>query len=330
MIDISFIVTVYNKPLMEVKRCLNSIKRMGSLSYEIVMIDDGSKPELKEQYFFLSQKYKANYYYQNNKGVSAARNLGINKAKGKYIFFVDCDDIVLNNKIDKKCLFGNPNLVIFNVIKEDLSTKKIEIKALNVKHNNRLLTSRELANQMIENGLMNWVYGKLYSVEFLHSYNLYFNTDIKTGEDLDFVTRVVDKAKRIKYVSQNIYKYEFKAVTGKNRITQFPERAIKDTNFVYQLRNSLLKKYNLDEKLFSVNKEQTLGSYFDIYYLCIAENLITKKLYKKLNTNTQIVEKNKGKIKFSTKIKVNLIKKKRIFLTCFYYKLKTILKNIGI
>ena len=97
--DISFLVTIYNKKKSVVERCLKSIKKMNDLNHEIIVIDDGSDTDMKDCYYKLSQKYNAQYYYQSNQGVSSARNLGIKKANGKYIFFVDCDDIVLNEKI---------------------------------------------------------------------------------------------------------------------------------------------------------------------------------------------------------------------------------------
>lgn len=327
MIDISFIITIYNKSVKDVDRCLSSVKKMNSLSYEMIIVDDGSKEKLKEQYFILSQKYKAKYYYQNNQGVSAARNLGIKNANGKYIFFVDCDDVVINSQISKRDILKMPDLVIYNVIKEEINDQNIEIKTLNVEKDIKYLTQRILANQMIKDGLMNWTYGKLYSVNFLKSNNLYFNVNVKTGEDLDFVVRVVEKARKIKYIPREVYKYEFDLATGKNRMIKFPEYAIKDTNFVYQIRKNILNKYHLNTELFSINKEQTLNAYFEIYYLCVVNKLMTDRLYKELIKNLSKIEKD-GKSSFFTKIKIGIVNRNLKSLAYFYYKLKMIYKNM--
>ena len=81
-IDISFIIPVYNKSIKQVKDCVVSIQKIrNGINYEIIIIDDGSKADLSKIYKNFSRKSKIQYYYQENKGVSSARNEGIDRAK---------------------------------------------------------------------------------------------------------------------------------------------------------------------------------------------------------------------------------------------------------
>ncbi len=115
---ISFIIACYNLPAELVKACIGSITAL-TLSREereIILVDDGSDisplPELQE---YLDD---FTYIRQRNQGLSAARNRGIDTCKGKYIQFVDGDDM-LNTTIYELCLdmarFNDPDMVIFQL-----------------------------------------------------------------------------------------------------------------------------------------------------------------------------------------------------------------------
>lgn len=91
-IKISVIVPVYNSAKF-IEETLSSIQNQSLRDFEIVVIDDGSTDNTKE----IIEKWQINdtrikYYYKPNGGVSSARNLGIEKAKGEFISFLDSDD----------------------------------------------------------------------------------------------------------------------------------------------------------------------------------------------------------------------------------------------
>lgn len=90
--EISIIVPVFNVGDC-LERCIESIRRQTFNNYEILLIDDGSTDksvQLCDWYSSLDDHIKV--VHQSNKGVSSARNTGINMAQGKYISFVDSDD----------------------------------------------------------------------------------------------------------------------------------------------------------------------------------------------------------------------------------------------
>ena len=91
---ISVIVPVYNvEPYL--KRCLDSIINQSLNEIEILIIDDGSTDksgEICDEYAKLDNRIRV--IHQENGGLSRARNVGLDQAQGKYIMFVDSDDLL--------------------------------------------------------------------------------------------------------------------------------------------------------------------------------------------------------------------------------------------
>ena len=115
---ISFIVTFYNLPAHLLDECLASILSL-TLSpeeREIIVIDDGSDDNPLEA---ISDKIdEIVYIRQRTRGLSAARNLGIEACTGQYIQFVDADDL-LNTTVYEHCLditrHKDPDIVVFHL-----------------------------------------------------------------------------------------------------------------------------------------------------------------------------------------------------------------------
>lgn len=94
---ISIIVPVYNTE-RNLHRCIESIQNQTFVDWELLLIDDGSvdhSGELCDQYAAKDQRIKV--FHKKNGGVSSARNVGLDNAKGEWITFCDSDDEILNN-----------------------------------------------------------------------------------------------------------------------------------------------------------------------------------------------------------------------------------------
>lgn len=92
---ISFIIAYHNEPLSMLKECIESILALDLSSQErdIIVIDDGSEVSAQKALNDINPEIK--YLRQQNRGLSAARNAGISRAKGDYVQFVDSDDKLL-------------------------------------------------------------------------------------------------------------------------------------------------------------------------------------------------------------------------------------------
>lgn len=102
---ISVIIPIYNMEKY-LDRCINSITEQSYKNIEILLINDGSTDNsLKICKKFQKEDERIKFFSMNHQGVSIARNLGIEKAKGKYIMFIDSDDWIEKDTI--KTLYEN-------------------------------------------------------------------------------------------------------------------------------------------------------------------------------------------------------------------------------
>lgn len=99
MTMVSIIVPTYNYEKY-ICDAVDSILNQTFKDFEIIVVDDGSTDDT----YKVLEKYddRIVYLYQENSGPASARNLGIKKSKGKYICFLDADDMFLPNKLEKQ------------------------------------------------------------------------------------------------------------------------------------------------------------------------------------------------------------------------------------
>ena len=101
---VAVLITIFNEE-KNIGKVLSKIHD----DYDIFVADDGSTDNTSN---LVKKVYgsRVKYFYQENKGVSAARNLGYQKSKGEYVLFLDSDDIIernfLKNKINALSLFN--------------------------------------------------------------------------------------------------------------------------------------------------------------------------------------------------------------------------------
>lgn len=99
-VDLSIVVPVYNYVEI-IKANIDAILNQKTrYNYELIIIDDGSTDGAGEVIKQYENNSKVKLIYQKNAGIGAARNTGINNAVGKYLMFVDCDDIVHDDIVE--------------------------------------------------------------------------------------------------------------------------------------------------------------------------------------------------------------------------------------
>ena len=97
---ISLVIPVYNVEKY-IDNCIKSCleQNIQDEDYEIIIINDGTKDKSMDKVDIYYKQYPnlIKIYNQENKGLSAARNLGLNMANGDYIWFIDSDDWITTN-----------------------------------------------------------------------------------------------------------------------------------------------------------------------------------------------------------------------------------------
>lgn len=206
---LSIIIPMYNSEKY-ICNCIDSIIKSKMCKYEIIIIDDGSTDSslklVEQNYSILDNVY---IFKQNNKGVSEARNLGIKKAKGKYITFVDSDDTVDSNVYCNivNNMFDDIDLVIFdyNIINNSNTTyKKIDNDKFGI------LTINEFTFHFFEyfdKLLTNTNWNKLYKKSIIENNNIKFDKNMTIGEDACFNFNYLLYVKKIYVSNSKIYNY---------------------------------------------------------------------------------------------------------------------------
>lgn len=206
-IQISFILPVYNVEKY-IRECVLSILELEGISFEIILVDDGSMDKSIEQIVDLADgNAMITILRQENKGQSAARNRGLERAKGDYVFFVDSDD-----KIDASALQrvfskrqGNEDIIIGDFYQWDGDKSFVKDYPSLFDHPAR--TSGQLVFQQfyLEN-LLVVIWRNIYKTSFIKKHNLSF-LEGAYYEDHDWAIRCLVLAEDVLYVNQVIYFY---------------------------------------------------------------------------------------------------------------------------
>lgn len=101
MPKVSVIIPTYNRS-QYLRNSIDSVLNQSYQDFELIVVDDGSTDDSKEVLSKFNGRIR--YFYQENMGVSAARNKGIREAKGEYIAFLDSDDTWAPEKLEKQML----------------------------------------------------------------------------------------------------------------------------------------------------------------------------------------------------------------------------------
>jgi glycosyltransferase involved in cell wall biosynthesis len=99
---VSVVVPAYNAAKY-IAETIESVLNQSFSNFELIIIDDGSTDNQVDLIFpYCQRDVRVKYIYQENKGVSASRNTGFNHSSGKYIAFLDADDVWLSNNLSSK------------------------------------------------------------------------------------------------------------------------------------------------------------------------------------------------------------------------------------
>ena len=193
---ISVIIPMHNSKDF-IEKCLNSILKQQDVNFEIVLIDDFSIDDTK----YIANSYMKSYrnirLYENlQHGVSAARNLGIEKSLGDYIIFVDSDDYLKNCQRLKAVLSKNYDMIVFGrIIGYDNYSKISKLTLSGEFEKNNLLN--ENLDIFLKPSLSTWVTNKFYKTSIIRKNKIKFNEKINFGEDLLFNLKFFQKCKNI-------------------------------------------------------------------------------------------------------------------------------------
>jgi len=205
---ISVIVPVY-KVEKYLSLCIDSILNQTFADFELILVDDGtpdSSGKICDEYQKKDSRVKV--FHQKNKGVSAARNLGIENAVGEWILFADADDWADNEWLQSYAdYFSDDDDIIFQgVIAEMESGQSV-----------RSLTSGRYVNENVGKGILhvlneinftyNATWSKIFKRKIIQEQHIRFDTNMSLGEDMVFTSLYCCFIKSIRLLPEEHYHY---------------------------------------------------------------------------------------------------------------------------
>lgn len=201
----SVIIPVYNaKPFL--RECLNSVLRQSCKSFEIVCIDDGStdgSSAILDE--FQEGHDRIRVVHRGNRGVSSARNKGLEIARGRYVLFLDADDYIADGslkRIAKSIKAHDPDIVVYGGVSVPPSFWDDDLNTRNVVYQND--SFRALLK---ERGSRPLIAGKCYRLDLLRSHRVTFDCSLDLGEDQAFQFDSFPYAEKIVFIDAKCYFY---------------------------------------------------------------------------------------------------------------------------
>lgn len=208
---ISIIIPVYNSTLY-LKQCVESILAQTYHNLEILLVDDGStddSPKICDEY--ATKDSRIITIHKQNGGTSDARNVGLEKASGDYITFMDNDDYWSNpealNDIVKIIDETQPDVVMHT----NMVYWQDKEKTVNPPSFDRRLVSgkkrEDAVGNLIKSGMLTvTVWTKLVKTSLIREHDLYFKKGIR-NEDTDWIARMLIYAERFEWYDKPFYMY---------------------------------------------------------------------------------------------------------------------------
>ena len=206
---VSIIVPVYNASRY-IDRMINSVLKQTYSNIELILVDDGST----DNSFQICSKYsiadnRVRVFSQQNSGPSAARNLGINKAHGEYLNFIDSDDWVEPDYIESFKIDGQNHSadIVFCGILKDYGKGNTEILELPVLKAEGKPDIAEFVYKIHKASMLGWVCNKMYKTAIIREHHLQYDIHINIREDQLFTLSFMLYIQ--KAVSENFCKYHY-------------------------------------------------------------------------------------------------------------------------
>lgn len=208
---ISIIVPVYNAE-QYLHRCIDSILTQSHSDFELLLVDDGSPDNcgaICDEY--AAKDTRVRVFHKENGGVSSARNFGIEQAQGEWVSFVDSDDWIASEFLERLIQKPDADFILGGVVRSTgkvdvFPEKKYEVQEIS-----------EFIDSYINVLLLRTPWGKLLRRNIIVDNHIRFDEQMKYGEDTIFVYQYLCFCHSIRTVEASNYNYLQNQYSGKYR-----------------------------------------------------------------------------------------------------------------
>lgn len=223
---ISVIVPVYNTEKW-LRRCVDSILAQTFTDFELLLIDDGSTDgsgAICDEYAGIDSRVRV--FHKPNGGVSSARNLGLNNARGEWISFVDADDWIYLTTLETLFKASDKNEIVFLSISEIFEDgTRVDYIAKDVQSDDKEITQRNilyLKNNEANYPFFGYTVSKMFRRDIIEEFHIRFINGFACFEDEIFTDEYCRNITRLRIVSKPLYCYRRSTcgLTGRRRTTK--------------------------------------------------------------------------------------------------------------
>ena len=215
---LSVIMPVYNGADY-IARSLMSLEHLGDIDYECLVIDDGSIDGSASIVAAMSRENPRIILAKRpNGGVSRARNKGLDLAKGRFIMFLDADDVLLPGAdylikpIVEEGLLDLAAFTYYNWWQDD--SRKLESHNMTLEEREDLMSIHQ---RLLTSSQLNTCWGKLFRKSLIDLHDMKFNREMKIGEDYIFVADYLQYAKSVKLIEETLLLYRIHEASAMRR-----------------------------------------------------------------------------------------------------------------
>lgn len=316
---VSIIVPVYNAEKF-LELCITSIINQSYNDIELILIDDGSTDnsgKICDEYALKDERITV--FHCRNKGVSAARNIGLDNAKGKYIIFIDSDDYVEKNYVEElvKAIESDKNELAICGIKE-IENKKVKIRKKRAK-----LTGNFYEDYFSLIDFLCVPFAKIFLSEIIEKNKIRFDEKLSYAEDEIFNLTYYEFVKKYNFAKKTFYIYNHRYGT------------LSDKNYLRKNNyfSTYLYKLSLERKIFDniniIKKEEILGEQIIRAILDFSDIYNYKNFKKQLYEIKEYMYEKTEHDNYSKKIFTLLLNKNAFIILFLATKFRKCLKSNG-
>lgn len=239
---ISIVIPMYNVAKY-LPRCLASVTGQTYKNIEIILVDDGSTDgsgSIADD--FAKKDKRAQVIHQKNRGLSAARNAGLKKATGEYIAFIDSDDYVEPEYVEKLYLLASKyDADVATCQFEPFSEEKLKLKKTPVWPQS-VMTGRESVVDMLANARPAYIWISLFKRSLFIDHGITF-PEGRTYEDVATRFQLQYFASKVAFTNEKLYHYLMRrdSITG----VRFSKTRFDDLLFAVESIRSFNEKHQV-------------------------------------------------------------------------------------
>lgn len=208
---ISIIIPVYNTANY-VARTLDSILKQDFRDYEIILLDDGSKDSSANICKQYAETYSCiNFIVKENEGVAKTRNIALDIAQGEYIFFIDSDDIIYQNSLEKViAILKNiqPDFLRYDFNTIDVNDQNLypnHLRKRRKKYHGKILKATDFMQKIMKNEY--YLCMNVFKQSIIKQYNIKFLNGCTCNEDTLFIIQYLQYCQKCIYTDILLYGY---------------------------------------------------------------------------------------------------------------------------